>query len=90
MIIAVDFDNTLTNRSIYPITGKINLAAIMYLNKLKGDGHRLVLFTARSGKYLDEAVNLCKANGLEFDGIEPKFEADIYIDDKAIRPEELW
>lgn len=90
MIIAVDFDNTLTNKSIYPITGKINLAAIMYLNKLKEDGHKLVLFTARSGKYLDEAVNLCRASGLEFDGIEPKIKADIYIDDKAIRPEELW
>lgn len=90
MIIAVDFDNTLTNKSIYPITGKLNSAAIMYLNGLKASGHKLILFTARTGKYLDEAVNLCKANGLEFDGIEPKVKADIYIDDRAIRPEELW
>lgn len=90
MIIAVDFDNTLTQKGIFPITGKINYNAISYVLELQKNGHTIILHTARTGKYLEEAIKLCKDNGLVFDDIKEKFDADYYIDDKAIRPEELF
>lgn len=86
MIIAIDFDDTLTEESPYPITGKIKKKEIQMAIKLKKQGHYLVLWTGRKGKYLKEAINLCKLNGLEFDEIaKNKYVADCYVDSKAIK-----
>lgn len=90
MTIAVDFDNTITHRSEPPITGKINKEVIEYLKELK-KGNILILWTCRQGKELEEAVELCRKNGLEFDYVNQdvdgnickKVRADVYIDDKA-------
>ena len=62
------------------------------LNKL---GANLILWTFRTGKELDEAVEYCRKNGVEFyavnknypeevfdDTISRKINADIFIDDK--------
>ena len=90
MTIAVDFDQTITKRSVFPITGKVDTSAIEYLLRLQESGNKIVLYSARKGNCLDEAIKLCEAHGLIFDEVVPKFEADVYIDDRAIRPEELW
>lgn len=104
-IIAVDFDGTLCIEE-YPAIGAPNIPLIEALKALRATGKcRLILWTCRVGKPLQEAVEWCKAHGLEFDTVNEnlpemielwgndnrKVFADRYIDDKAvnIKMEEL-
>jgi hypothetical protein len=94
--IAVDFDGTIVDHE-YPGIGKEKLFAFQTLKELEKLGARLILWTFRSGEPLDEAVEFCKRNGIEFyainknypeevfdDTVSRKIDADIYIDDKNI------
>jgi len=96
MIIAVDFDGTIVDHE-YPEIGKPKLFAFETLKALQEQGVQLILWTYRSGKELDEAVEYCRKNGIEFyainknypeevfdDSISRKIIADIYIDDRNI------
>lgn len=97
MIIAVDFDGTVVEHR-YPEIGKINLFAFETLKALQEKNYRLIMWTYRAGKELDDAVEFCKENGIEFYAINKnypeeeyvegeisrKINADIYIDDKNI------
>jgi len=96
LLIAVDFDGTIV-KNAYPKIGKEQLFAFDTLKKLQDAGHRLVLWTVRSGKALDEAIAYCKSNGVEFyainntypeevfsSKISRKIVADIFIDDRNI------
>jgi len=51
LIIAVDFDGTIVEDA-YPKVGKPILFAFETLKKLQEDGHRLILWTYRSGNKL--------------------------------------
>ena len=76
--IAVDFDNTLTKN------GKVDKAAIEKVKALQQGGAKLILWTSRTGKALDDAIETCKANGLTFDDIaKDKPDVDLFVDDKA-------
>lgn len=76
--IAVDFDNTLTKG------GKVDRAAIEKVKALQQGGAKLILWTSRTGKALDDAIAICKANGLTFDDIaKGKPDVDLFVDDKA-------
>ena len=55
LIIAVDFDGTIVEDA-YPQIGKPIIFAFETLKKLQEKGHRLILWTYRSGSKLDEAV----------------------------------
>jgi hypothetical protein len=94
--IAVDFDGTIVEHE-YPLIGKEKLFAFQTLKELEKLGARLILWTFRAGKELDEAVEFCKKNGIEFyavnknypeeifdETVSRKIDADIYIDDKNI------
>ena len=94
--IAVDFDGTIVEHD-YPAIGKEKLSAFQTLKELEKRGARLILWTFRSGKELDEAVEYCRKNGIEFyavnknypeeiadETVSRKIDADIYIDDKNI------
>jgi hydroxymethylpyrimidine pyrophosphatase-like HAD family hydrolase len=96
MKIAVDFDGTIVEH-IYPKIGKPMPFAFETLKELKLRGHEIILWTYRAGNELDEAVQFCKKNGLEFYAINQsypdeifdqtisrKIYADIYIDDRNI------
>lgn len=97
MTIAVDFDGTIVEHK-YPAIGKELMFAFSTLKELQKQGHKLILWTYRAGKELDEAVKYCRDNGVEFYAInknfpEEKFElrttsrkilADVYIDDRNI------
>ncbi|MFC2150941.1 BT0820 family HAD-type phosphatase [Bacteroidota bacterium] len=96
MIIAVDFDGTIVDHE-YPEIGKPKLFAFETLKALQEKGHQLILWTYRSGKELEEAVEFCKKNGIEFyainknypeevydESISRKIMADVYIDDRNI------
>lgn len=96
MIIAVDFDGTIVDHE-YPEIGKPKLFAFETLKALQEQGVQLILWTYRAGKELEEAVDYCKKNGIEFyavnknypeeifdDTISRKIYADVYIDDKNV------
>lgn len=95
-IIAVDFDGTIVENA-YPKIGKPILFAFDTLKKLQAEGHRLILWTYRNGRKLDEAVDFCLQNGIKFyavnksypeeifDGkMSRKINADIFIDDRNV------
>jgi hypothetical protein len=94
--IAVDFDGTIVDHE-YPKIGKEKLFAFRTLKELEKQGARLILWTFRTGKELQEAVDYCKNNGIEFyainrnypeeamdETVSRKINADIYIDDKNL------
>ena len=93
MTIAVDFDGTIVEHR-YPAIGKELPFAIDTLRKLVSDGHKVILWSVREGRLLDEAVEFCRTRGLEFYAVNSeypnfswnhdgarKLKADIYIDD---------
>lgn len=98
-VIAVDFDGTLCAEA-WPKIGEANRKLIMHLLKQKEKGTRLILWTCRCGDELEEAVEWCRNQGLEFDAVNEnlpeliklygnnsrKINADIYLDDKAVNP----
>jgi len=96
LTIAVDFDGTIVEEA-YPKIGKPKLFAFETLIRLQKDGHRLILWTYRSDIRLQEAVEFCKENGLEFYAVNKSFpeeqfnytksrkiHADLFIDDRNI------
>ena len=96
MIIAVDFDGTIVKHK-YPSIGKEIPFAIETLKLFQELGHRLILWTFRSGKELDKALEFCEKRGLKFYAVNNNFEgeefdntysrkiyADIYIDDRNL------
>jgi len=96
LTIAVDFDGTIVENK-YPQIGKPMMFAIESLKKLQEEGHLLILWTYRSGKELDNAVEFCKKNGINFYAVNKsypeeifdesqsrKIQADIFIDDRNI------
>lgn len=97
MIIAVDFDGTIVTHE-YPQIGKEIPFAIETLKKLQEEYHfRLILWTVREGRLLNEAVEFCRSRGLEFYAVnsnypeerpeheEPrKLKADLFIDDRNL------
>ena len=95
MIIAVDFDGTIVEHR-YPRIGEEIPFAIDTL--LQQEKHRLILWSVREGTLLEEAVEWCKARGLEFyavnkdypeeqkshQGFSRKLKADLFIDDRNL------
>ena len=72
MIIAVDFDGTIVEHK-YPEIGRELPFAIETLKKLQQERHRLILWSVREGKLLQEAVDFCRERGLEFYGLSGNF-----------------
>lgn len=95
-IIAVDFDGTIVEHA-YPEIGKEMLFAFDTLKALQKKGHRIVLWTFRSGPLLDAAIEFCRKRGLEFYAVNRNFpeeeinsdtsrkiQADVFIDDRNL------
>ena len=76
-IIAVDFDGTIVEDK-YPEIGKPMIFAFETMKKLQERGYRLVLWTYRHGKRLDEAVEFCRKNGIEFYAVNSSFEGEVF------------
>ena len=98
MIIAVDFDGTIVEHR-YPAIGRERPFATETLKKLIKDGHRLILWTVREGRLLEEAVEFCRERGVEFYAVNRdypeeekernnhfsrKLKADVWIDDRNV------
>ena len=98
-IIAVDFDGS---RCVNSWTGvwEPNYGLIDYLRNCHYSGAKLILWTCREGELLDKAVEWCEERGLFFDAVNDnipesikeyggncrKVSADIYIDDRSVKP----
>lgn len=98
MIIAVDFDGTIVEDR-YPEIGEEKPFAIDTLKMLIRDRHRIILWSVREGRKLDEAVEWCRQRGVEFYAVNRdypeettdnnqhfsrKIKADMWIDDRNI------
>lgn len=97
MVWAVDFDGTVSLGQ-YPNTGPVNLKLVQFLKKRRIMGDKLILWTCREGVSLQDAVDFCLHNDLEFDAINDnlpetiekygsnsrKISCDYYIDDRAV------
>ena len=96
MVIAVDFDGTIVEHR-YPEIGEEVPFATDTLKMLIAQHHKLILWSVREGKLLDEAVEWCRARGVEFYAVNRdypeeseeankhysrKLKADMFIDDR--------
>lgn len=98
MLIAVDFDGTIVEHK-YPAIGAEIPFAIETLKKLAAEKHKLILWSVREGKLLDEAVEFCRQRGLVFYAVNRdypeeekqqnnhysrKLKVDLFIDDRNL------
>ena len=92
MIIAIDFDGTCVTHE-YPIVGK-DIGAVPVLQEIVNKGHKLILYTMRSGIQLEDAISWFKENNIKLWNVNtnpeqlswttsPKCYANLYIDDAA-------
>ena len=72
MTIAVDFDGTIVDHR-YPEIGEEKPFATDTLKMLIKDRHKLILWTVREGRLLDEAVEWCRQRGVEFYAINKDY-----------------
>lgn len=99
----MDFDGTLAVTRFPEIIGP-RKKVVAAVKMLKASGHKIILWTSRDGKELEAAVEWCKAQGIVFDAVnaplpehdtaagpmtQERFMQTFYIDDKAMRVEEL-
>ena len=96
-VIAVDFDGCLCSNA-WPKIGAENVPVMACLRQRKRHGDKIILWTCRSGKLLEEAVAWCEERLLTFDAINDnlpenieeygnncrKVWADEYWDDKSV------
>ena len=98
MVIAVDFDGTIVENR-YPEIGPEIAFATETLKMLIADRHKVILWTVREGKQLEEAVEWCRKRGVEFYAVNRdypeetvesnnhfsrKIKAEVWIDDKNV------
>ena len=98
MTIAVDFDGTIVTHE-YRAIGVERPFAIDTLKMLIRDQHKLILWSVREGKLLDEAVEWCRERGVEFYAVNRdypeetitnnphfsrKLKVDLFIDDRNV------
>ena len=97
MIIAIDFDGTIVEHK-YPEIGQEIPFATTTLKMLIKERHRLILWTVRKGKELEEAIEWCRERGVEFYAVNKnypeekvdnesgycKIDAELFIDDRNL------
>jgi len=103
MIIAVDFDGTLHDGE-WPGIGDPLPGAIWTMRRIMKDGHFLIIWTCREGKYKTEMYDWLKIYDIPFDDINchcveliekfgyesRKIYADVYIDDRNLGGLPSW
>ena len=98
MVIAVDFDGTIVTHR-YPDIGDEIPFATETLKMLIKEHHKLILWSVREGKLLQDAIDWCRKRGVEFYAVNKdypeekveynnhfsrKIKADLFIDDRNI------
>ena len=103
MVIALDFDGTIVEHK-YPAIGEEIPFATETIRMLIAERHKVILWSVREGKLLDEAVNWCRERGIEFYAVNRdypeetmtnnnhfsrKLKADLFIDDRNLGGKKL-
>jgi trehalose-6-phosphatase len=96
-IFAVDFDGTLSLNGRFPEPGTPNQVLIDALKEAAANGHKIILWTCRTGHALAIAVSWCEMQGIPLHAVNGnlsvkevgeadsrKVVADVYIDDRAV------
>ncbi|MCH4182387.1 MAG: hypothetical protein LKF48_04360 [Prevotella sp.] len=99
MTIAVDFDGTIVEHR-YPEIGQEIPFATETLRMLIKEHHRLILWSVREGKLLQDAIDWCRERGVEFWAVNRdypeengtinnnhfsrKLKVDLFIDDRQV------
>ena len=94
LFIGIDFDGTMVEHK-YPEIGKPLEDAVETCHDLMEAGHKIILYTMRSGERLQQAVEYMQENEIELYAINenptqhhwtssPKIFCNIYIDDAAL------
>ena len=98
MTIAVDFDGTIVEHR-YPEIGPEIPFATDTLKMLIKERHKVILWTVREGKLLEDAVEWCRQRGVEFyavnkdypeetkeynNHVSRKIKAEVWIDDRNV------
>lgn len=91
-IIAVDFDGCLCEDA-WPSIGMPIQENINKLRRRQRAGAKIILWTCRSGKHLNEAVRWCEEQGIIFDAVNanlPEHLAVFDTDSRKIYADEYW
>jgi hypothetical protein len=101
-IFAIDFDGTIVDHE-YPDIGNEKPDAFNVMRELQKVGHKIIIWTCRSGKHLEEMNQYFVTRGFKPDAVNaninnsgfdepafPKVYADIYIDDRNFPPFVGW
>lgn len=97
LILAVDFDGTIAE-SRWPEIGDPLPGAIDTMNHLHRQGHKIIIWTCRTGLQLNECIHWLHRHNVHYDDINNnlperikafggdtrKVSADLYVDDKAV------
>ena len=94
LYIGIDFDGTVVEKK-YPEIGEPLEGAVEVISELVKAGHKIILYTMRSGDRLDEAVEYLNDNGIfpyainenpsqKYWTKSPKIFCNIYIDDCSL------
>ena len=97
MILAIDFDGTL-HYGEWPKIGAPAPDSVEMMQRLKSDGHYLIIWTCREGRFRADMIEWMSENGIPFDRINGhvpdavesfgyesrKVYADVYIDDRNL------
>lgn len=103
-IFAIDFDGTIVENGKYPNIGHILPYAIEVIKELQDNGHRIIIWTCREGRYQNEARWFLQEHGIipdaindnllyvkqEFGHDKRKVLADYYLDDRSWPPFLGW
>lgn len=99
-IVAIDFDGTLVQEKFPDIGDPIPNMVELCKKINKDPNYKLILWTCREGKQLEDALSWCKNQGISFDAVNDNLEeiknewhqnvrkiyCDVYIDDKNLVP----
>lgn len=91
-IIAVDFDGTLVEDK-FPHIGSVKEYTWNLMTKAREQGAKLILWTCRDGKNLQDAVDFCKKKGFVFDAVNTNAEEtkDMFNNDtRKVYANEYW
>lgn len=94
LYIGVDFDGTMVEHK-YPLMGNPLDGAIETVQELISAGHKIILYTMRSGERLADAIDYLECNGIKPYAVNenpsqkywttsPKIFCNVYIDDAAL------
>lgn len=102
LTLATEFDETIVENN-YPGIGRERPDATYALKELIKRGHRIILYSHRTGNELEAAVNWCMERGITFWAINPvtkekkkrhtcipKLKADLYLDGRNLGGMPEW